>query len=177
MLIRTGFFPVCLLAFFAPHLFSLFLGKPWLNAGYFAMVIAPSVAFAFAYSPMSALFSILGLQRVMLLFESSQFFLRLLAFWLGAKLGGPLLSAALFWGVYFLFSFIKMSYLLGVLNIPYIVTFKKTSFVLFEAIALLALPFIFRLNDLSLITQVTSSLFAVFVFIFRLHSSLFFENQ
>ncbi|WP_019673913.1 oligosaccharide flippase family protein [Psychrobacter lutiphocae] len=58
-----GAFPLAILLYFAPDLFSLAFGKEWLKAGVYAQWMAPWIYLQLQWSPLSMLASVLELQR------------------------------------------------------------------------------------------------------------------
>lgn len=140
LLLRLGFFPILLISFFAPPVFSFVLGPKWLEAGSFARVLGPWLAFAFAYSPMSVLFSVLDRQGVGLATEIVYITARVAAFWIGTTFGGPILSATLFGSVGFIVLFLRMNYLLLVSRNEQRVLTRINMAVFAETIGLLLLP-------------------------------------
>lgn len=70
LLARTGLYPVLLCSLFAPDIFEIALGSQWREAGRFASILGPWIALNFIYSPMSALFTTLMIQRTALVFTS-----------------------------------------------------------------------------------------------------------
>jgi O-antigen/teichoic acid export membrane protein len=96
LLLQLGVFPILLIAFFAPGIFSFVLGKQWLDAGYFARFLAPFVALSFAFSPISHLFNILARQGLSFALETLYFVVKIAAFFVGTLFNDPLLSVALF---------------------------------------------------------------------------------
>jgi len=147
-LLRLGLFPILLLSFFAPPVFAYVLGERWLDAGAFARVLGPWIAFAFAYSPMSTLFSILDRQGAAFISEVAYLTARVLAFWAGAKLGGPLLAAAFFGIVGLSVLFLRMNYILAVAGNDYRHVLKSNLRTFLEAGLLLVLPVFSLLLDL-----------------------------
>ncbi len=111
-LLQLGLFPILLIAFFAPPLFAFALGEKWIEAGKCAMVLGPWIALAFAYSPMRILFSILNRQGTDFLQEILYTSIRIVAFIIGSKIGGPLLSIAFFGGAGFFLLLFRLSYIL-----------------------------------------------------------------
>lgn len=142
ILLRMGLFPILLLAFFAPPVFSYVLGGKWLEAGYFARVLGPWIAFSFAYSPMSNLYSILDRQAAGLIFEIFYIAARVLAFWVGTAFGGPLLAAAFFGIVGFTVLFFRMNYILAAAGNDMRHILKTNMRVFLETGLLLALPIV-----------------------------------
>ena len=138
--LRLGFFPILLISFFAPIIFLIVLGPKWLEAGSFARVLGPWLAFAFAYSPMSFLFAVLDRQGVGLVTEIIYIIARVAAFWLGSTFGGPVLSAALFGLVGFIVLFMRMNYLLLVSRNELRTVTRVNLAVFAETIGLLLLP-------------------------------------
>lgn len=68
LLFRLGVFPIMMISILAPFLLPLILGKNWSTSGYFASILGSWIALNFIYSPLSALFTILMLQKLRLVF-------------------------------------------------------------------------------------------------------------
>ncbi len=111
LLMRASFFPIILFSFWAPDLFSMFLGESWHQAGIFALVTVPGVLLQFIYSPLSTLYAVLERQNIGLYFEFIHLPLRVLALYLGARLGNEITSVLFFTIVNFLIYFAKIAYL------------------------------------------------------------------
>lgn len=62
-LLVLGAVPTMLLAFFAPSLFTWFLGPNWTDAGHLARLLAPMLLLRVICSPLSTVFYIVGKQR------------------------------------------------------------------------------------------------------------------
>ena len=92
ILMRISFFPILLIAFFAPWLLRMFLGVKWQAAGTFAQIIAPWVAINFVFSPLSSIFSVLERQRAGLIFEIVHLPLRIIALFLGARINNVVIA-------------------------------------------------------------------------------------
>jgi O-antigen/teichoic acid export membrane protein len=103
---RVGFFPILLIAFFAPWLLHIFLGAKWQEVGIFSQIIAPWVAINFVFSPLSSVFSVLERQRAGLIFEIVHLPLRIISLFFGAKTGNVLIAVMFLTivnaGIYFL---------------------------------------------------------------------------
>lgn len=94
-LLHIGFFPILLISLFAPLIFNIILGEHWAEAGRYAQLLGPWIAFTFAYSPITLLYIILDRQDVFLLLEGVQLGLIISSFLIGYYIGTPLLSLAL----------------------------------------------------------------------------------
>lgn len=82
-LLRLSLFPILLLSILSPTIFSVILGKQWADAGVYAMLLGPWVMIMFIQSPLSNIFSILGLQKQGLLLEIMYSVSRISAFLIG----------------------------------------------------------------------------------------------
>lgn len=83
VLLRLSLFPILLLSIMSPLIFSIVLGKQWADAGIYAMLLGPWVMIMFIQSPLSNVFSILGLQRQALALEILYSVSRIAAFLFG----------------------------------------------------------------------------------------------
>jgi O-antigen/teichoic acid export membrane protein len=102
-LLQIGTFPILCISLLAPELFSFVFGERWRMAGVFAQFLGPWVVLAFAYSPLTRLFSILNKQDIALLFEISFVMSRIAVLYMGSHFGEASLTIGLFGGVSFLF--------------------------------------------------------------------------
>jgi O-antigen/teichoic acid export membrane protein len=141
-LLKLGFFPLMVISFFSPYLFAFILGERWIDAGPYARVLGPWIAFGFAYSPMSVLYSILDRQGIALLFEAAYILLRVFVFWLGTYAGSPLLSVGLYSITGFLVLVVQMFYLLITSGASFKLVFNTTARTITEAFLLLLFPVI-----------------------------------
>jgi len=139
-LLTLGFFPLLLISFFSPTIFSVILGERWIEAGMYARIIGPWIAYGFVYSPLSRLYSLLERQGIGLLFEIVFIISRISAFWLGAYFGNPLLSVGLFSLVSFLIPIVRMLDLLMAAGLNFKTVFFSTLFVMIEALFLILIP-------------------------------------
>lgn len=167
LLLRLGFFPILLISFFAPPIFSFVLGPRWLEAGSFAMVLGPWIAFGFAYSPMSVLFAILDRQGVGLATEILYITGRVVAFWVGSLYGGPILAASLFGGLGFVVLLSRANYLLLVAGNDRRQLFKTNVAIFLETIFLLVLPLGALIMNLGLVLVSSALAIAVMVYLAR----------
>lgn len=85
LLAKIGVFPILLASFLAPQLFPVILGEKWEEAGRLASLLGPWIAVNFIYSPISALYTTLMLQRAGLIFVSVYTAVRLGSVMLGAN--------------------------------------------------------------------------------------------
>jgi len=141
LLLRLGFFPILLISFFAPPVFSFLLGPKWLEAGSFAQILGPWIGFIFASSPIGLLLTIQNRQGTGLIFEGLLLVTRVVSIWLGSLWGGPFLAMTLF----VIFSLVilipKMVYSLKIAGNSVTVIIIQTLLIVVEAVVLLSLPF------------------------------------
>ncbi len=97
-LVSLGLFPLLILTFIGRDLFVLVFGSKWAEAGVYSQILSIWMFFWFVSSPLITLFSVLERQRWGLVFNVVIFGTRLLALWLGARLGDARL-ALLFFGI------------------------------------------------------------------------------
>lgn len=126
-LIHIGAPPAVLLILVGPDLFSILFGEAWRQAGDFARWMAPWLFFNFVYSPLSALFAIMELQKQVVLLQLILVTFRTLAIGAGAFLGDLLVSVALFSAVS------ALCYLAFILRITHISRNSMTN-ILFQII-------------------------------------------
>lgn len=174
-LMRIGFFPIMLASFLAPHLFSWLLGEQWTQAGVFARIISPWIAINFVYSPLSHVFSILERQNIGLLFEFLHLPLRILALYIGARLGNEETSLFLFTLVNCAVYLLKMVYL-NTISGNFLYTLVKD--ILIESLwtaVLLAPPLLSLSLELGHFFFIASLLFSLFLYAVLI--TLFFKKH
>jgi len=147
LLLQIAFFPVMIISFFAPQLFALFLGNQWIEAAKYAMLLGPLVAYNFAYSPVSVLYSILNRQNIGLYFQILHTLFIILAFWAGTHSGDPLISVSLYSAINTLVYFLRMLELLSAAGNDFRIFFSKTLRIIGEAFSLLLFPYLVFILD------------------------------
>ncbi|NOZ72784.1 MAG: oligosaccharide flippase family protein [Chloroflexi bacterium] len=95
-LVTLSFFPLMLLTFIAPELFSLVFGARWNEAGVYTQILAPWIFFWFISSPMGTLFSVLEKQEWSFRINAAILVSRFLALGIGGYLQNARLMLALF---------------------------------------------------------------------------------
>lgn len=153
ILFQLGLYPILILSLFAPSVFSFILGERWLEAGYFARIIGPWIAFAFACSPMDVLFSVLEMQGTRLIIEITQSLLRITAIVIGGFLGGAYWAVGLFsfvgFSIYLIKLFIIMKHLGNSIRETFNAPIKKA----FVSFGLLFFPLLSVFLDSSFLFQ------------------------
>ncbi len=86
VLFSIGAIPVVILAFFAPELFSFFLGNQWVEAGKIAQILTIWFFASLMASPISYIPALLGLQKKMFLLEVIRTLLSIGGLYLGIVL-------------------------------------------------------------------------------------------
>ena len=169
-LMRLGFFPVLFISFFAPHLFSWFLGEQWRQAGVFARMISPWIAINFVYSPISHVFSILERQNIALFFELFHLPLRITALYLGAHFGTEETSLLFFVVVNFTMYLVKMFYLNNASGNSFGKLARSLFYETLLSLTLLSIsfiPIIFNVNIIFLFLMIMGSLGAYSLSLWR----------
>lgn len=116
-LVSLGILPFAILIFIAPELFEILLGAKWIEAGFYAQILAPWLFGFLIVSPLSTLFLILERQGIFLLFNIIIFLGRTGAILFGGYFyNDPELSVVLFSSIGFLFCIIECIYLFRVVN-------------------------------------------------------------
>ncbi len=96
MLTRAGLLPVLVLTIAGPELFSVILGKQWVQAGVYAQILALFTFFRFLSSPMTHIFSIVEKQENSLKFNIINLVIRVAALVLGGIMQNPIITLLLF---------------------------------------------------------------------------------
>ena len=167
-LLRFSLFPILLLSILSPLIFSIVLGNMWRDAGVYSLLLGPWVMIMFIQSPLSNVFSILGIQKHALVIEIFYSVSRISAFLLGTLWKDPrvaifFLSAAGFMVTVFRLWFVlissgnKTSYILKI-SLPVII----------ESLVLLFVPFlIYLIGFKQPFFLILASVFACFIYIYR----------
>ena len=96
LLWRLSCFPILFISVFAPWIFAIALGEKWVNAADFSIMLAPWIAVAFVFSPMSSMYSIQDRQEKAFTTEIIYFSMRLSALYIGTINDNPFISVFLF---------------------------------------------------------------------------------
>lgn len=166
-LLKIGFFPLLMISFFSPSLFAIVLGEQWIDAGVYARVLGPWIAFAFAYSPISLLYLILDRQGIALAFEIAYILLRIFVFWIGVYAENPLLSVGLFSTVGFFVLIARLFDLLVSSGTPLKKVFHATILTMLEAFLLMLFPVIVMFLGCGSYFLLVSILIASISFVYR----------
>ena len=134
LMLRIGFYPILLISFIAPGMFAVFLGPRWADAGIYAILLVPYIAYNFTYSPMTMLYMILNKQEIALLHESIYMVLRITALFVGSMLGGPYIAIAIFSITCFLVQLYRIIYILDKTGNPRITILSSTAYIIMEAL-------------------------------------------
>jgi lipopolysaccharide exporter len=92
LLAVIGLIPALVLTTVGPPLFGFFFGSGWRIAGSYASILAVAVLVNFVASPTSAIYLVLGLQRITPWFGVAQLIGRPLAIYVGARYGDMRIS-------------------------------------------------------------------------------------
>ena len=113
LMLRIGFFPILLISFIAPQIFSVVLGTQWADAGIYAILLVPYIGYNFVYSPMTMLYLILDRQEVALFHEVIYVVLIISALMIGALCNSPYIAVAIYSVVCFFAQMYRAIYILG----------------------------------------------------------------
>jgi O-antigen/teichoic acid export membrane protein len=165
-LLHIGYFPILLISLFAPFLFNIILGEHWVEAGKYAQILGPWIAFTFAYSPITLLYIILDRQDVFLFLESIQLALIISSFLIGYYMKSPLLSIALISITGLCAYIIRATELLSSCGISWRKTLLTTAKITTQNSALALLPqFAYMLNiNMLFIFFITTLVLVVYIF-------------
>lgn len=172
VLLRLGFFPLLFISFFSPILFAVILGDRWIEAGAYAKVLGPLIAFGFAYSPMSRLYSILNRQGIALFIEIAQIIIITFAFLLGVHFNNSLLSVGLFANIAFLISLFRMIELLAASGTPVKDSVFMTLRIICEAFLLMIPPIFIGYLGIGLYILLASILLSFSIFLFQCYKHI-----
>lgn len=95
-LISIGIFPMIILMIISKELFLFIFGPNWITSGTYTQILIPWVFFVFISSPLSSLFSLNEKQDIGLSFNIILLVSRLIALYIGGRLGDPILALVLF---------------------------------------------------------------------------------
>lgn len=88
-LVQIGIFPMVVLIFLGPMLFSFLFGEQWLEAGSYSQILAFWFILVFMYAPLSTVFSILDRQDMELVFNIIAILGRTICLLIGASIWSP----------------------------------------------------------------------------------------
>ncbi len=165
MLFQLGLFPILLLSLFSPVIFSYFLGARWVEAGFFARIMGLWVALAFVCSPMDVLFSVMDIQGIRLFVEAFQTLFRMLAIYIGGKIGGPYWAIGLFSLVGVAVYLVKLFILLRVSGNKMDEIFEKLIKKILVTFSLLSLPVLAVIFRISLLAQLIAAFVSLTLFL------------
>jgi O-antigen/teichoic acid export membrane protein len=168
ILFQLGLFPILLLSLFSPVIFSFFLGARWVEAGFFARIMGLWVALAFVCSPMDVLFSVMDIQGIRLLVEAFQTLFRMLAIYIGGKIGGPYWAIGLFSLVGVSVYLVKLFILLRGSGNKMDEIFEKLIKRIFLSLSLLLFPLAAVLLSIPLVFQILMALVSLTLFLILL---------
>ncbi len=80
---KTSLIPFILTFFFAPFLFALILGEEWRNSGYMVSIMCPWLFFIFFNGPFNSIYSIVGKQNRLLIYNIFLLIARVMAIYVG----------------------------------------------------------------------------------------------
>lgn len=171
LLWKLSCFPILFISIFAPWIFAIALGEEWVNAADFSIMLAPWIAVAFVFSPMSSMYSIQDRQEKAFITEIIYFFMRLSALYIGTISGDPFISVLLFSlsGVCVLLY--RLVDILESLGIPKLQSLYYPLKELALAALLTAVPAYFLKRGMLLLAAITSAP-AIFIYIVMLYKSM-----
>ena len=138
LMLRIGFYPILLISFIAPGMFAVFLGPRWADAGIYAILLVPYIAYNFTYSPMTMLYVILNKQEIALLHESIYMALRIAALLTGSMIGGPYAAVAIFSITCFFVQLYRIIYILGKAGNKRLYILYSTVYIIVEELLIFA---------------------------------------
>ena len=160
LMLRIGFYPILLISFIAPGMFAVFLGPRWADAGIYAILLVPYIAYNFTYSPMTMLYVILNKQEIALLHESIYMALRIAALLTGSMIGGPYAAVAIFSITCFFVQLYRIIYILGEAGNPRLKILYSTAYIITEELLIfvpVGLCYYYSTNMLILISSIICS--------------------
>jgi O-antigen/teichoic acid export membrane protein len=167
VLLRLSLFPILLLSIMSPLIFSVVLGKQWADAGIYAMLLGPWVMIMFIQSPLSNIFSILGLQRQALILEIVYSVSRIAAFLLGVLWKDARIAILFLSLAGFFITIIRLWYVLISTGNKTNYIIKNTIPVVCEAIILLIIPVMLVFVNQKPIIVIFSLIIAFCIFTYR----------
>lgn len=169
-LLQIGFFPILIISFFAPAVFTLILGERWVEAGSYARALGPWIAISFAYSPITMLYIILNRQKIFLALESIHLFLKFIALYLGYYFESPLTSIAIISGVGLFLSVGRSVELLVSSGISIMSALNTTFKILFMSLLIASLPALLYMFDVNIILVCIGLALSIFVYAIQTYS-------
>lgn len=172
IIFKIGFFPILFISVFAPLVFSIVLGAKWAGASEYTILLAPWLAVAFVFSPMSMLYAVQDRQEIGLVTEIVYFMLRLGSMWIGARAGNPYLAVGLFslsGTILLLYRLIDILKSLGHTVGKVIMSALR---VIAGSVTLVALPYIFLRVNVNPIITMMSCVIACLAYSYNVYCAL-----
>lgn len=166
-LLRISFFPILLLSIMSPFVFSFVLGEAWKEAGVYSMLLGPWVMIMFIQSPLSNIFSIMGLQKQALFIEIFYSSARIIAFMLGSLSGNAKIAIASLSIAGFIVTVFRLWYVLVSSGNKTSHIMKIAAPIIVESMALLSVPFLFYFINPDSLYFLFSGILAFAVYVFR----------
>lgn len=126
LLTNLSIAPFLMLATTAPILFGVFFGKEWTSTGQIASWISLYLYFSFVAAPFTMLFRTLERQDAELKIQSTLFISRLIAIFLGAKIGGFIFSVACYSIVSSIYYIYVLAWASKSINLEFAVLIRQT---------------------------------------------------
>lgn len=167
-LLRLSLFPILLLSILSPTIFSVVLGKQWGDAGVYALLLGPWVMIMFIQSPLSNIFSILGLQKQALLLEIVYSVSRISAFMIGTLWEDARIAIFFLSFAGFLVTIVRLWYVLIVSGNKTFTITKKSFSVCYEATILLAIPLMIYFLNTNKYYLILSAIVTLFIYSYRM---------
>ena len=172
LMLRIGFYPILLISFIAPRMFAVFLGPRWADAGIYAILLVPYIAYNFTYSPMTMLYVILNKQEIALLHESIYMVLRIAAFGAGSIIGGPHAAITIFSITCFLVQLYRIIYILGEAGNPKLNILYSTAHIITEELFIFAPVGLCYYYSANMLILVSITICSITVFCYRILKTL-----
>lgn len=172
ILLKVGFFPTIFISIFAPFIFSFVLGAKWAASAEYAVLLAPWLAIAFVFSPLSMLYAVQNRQEIGLLTEVIYFILRLSSMWLGARANNPYLAVGLFSLSGAVLLSCRLIDILKSLGHPIRIVFLSALKIIVSSFALVSFPFLLLRIDANLMHITTSCVIVCFVYVGDIYYTL-----
>lgn len=139
-LVILGIIPIAIISSYGDFIFEFVLGKEWLIAGKYAMLLSTWLFFVFLSSPLSYIINVFQKQHVSLLFNALFFISQLSILFVGGEfISNPLIIIALLGIAGTVLRSIFTFYLLKMVNVNYINSISYTFVILISTVGILLL--------------------------------------
>ena len=140
VMLLLSIYPIGLISLLGPMLFAFFLGKQWGEAGLYAIVLCPRVAYSMTYGPVCMLYAIGDKIKTSFYHEIILTAVMLLGLYLGHLFNQPFIAVFVYSILSLTVMIWRIAYILDIVGVKCADTLKVTFLIFVEALILLCIP-------------------------------------